>query len=76
MMLTKYVIEVVQKSRPSLAVYYSRQDAQDQPVFTHTKNAIKTYDFLEEADRDARLLQIVHKNDLKSVKVVTVHKRI
>ncbi len=76
MMQTKYVIEVVQKSRPALAVYYGGQNKQNWPVFTLTKNAIKTYDFIEEADRDARLLQIIHKDDLNSVKVLKVQRRI
>ncbi len=75
MMQTKYVIEVVQESRPTLAYYYGGQNKQNWPVFTLTKNAIKLYDSLEEADRDAKLLSIVHKDDLRSVKVVTCRRR-
>ena len=39
MMQTKYVIEVIQESRPTLAYYYGGQNKQGCPLYTLTREA-------------------------------------
>ena len=72
MMQTKFIIQMVTPARPDLEYFYAGQ-LYGSTVFELKKSKAKRYDFLEEADRDARILAAVSKPD--TFKVVTVRCR-
>lgn len=73
MMQTKYVIQMTMPSRPDLEYFYRGENKDGCSVFDLKKSAAKRYDFLEEADRDARILAAIEKDD--TFKVLTVRCR-
>lgn len=75
MMVTKFIIQMTMPTRPDLEYFYRGQNKEGNAVFGFQKSAAKRYDFVEEADRDARILTAVHKQDGDTFKVVTVRQR-
>lgn len=73
MMQTKFIIQMTMPSRPDLEYFYKGQNKEDCPIFILTKGGAKRYDFLEEADRAARILAIRAKD--YTFKVITVRCR-
>lgn len=73
MMQTKYIIQMTMHSRPDLEYFYVGQGRSGLPVFELKKHRAKVYDFVEEADRDMRLLQVFQTNE--TLKVTTVRRR-
>ncbi len=73
MMQTKYIIQMTIPTRLDLEYFYRGENKDGCSVFDLKKSAAKRYDFLEEADRDARILAAVEKND--TFKVITVRCR-
>ena len=73
MMQTKYIIQMTVPTRPDLEYFYRGENRDGCSIFGFNKAAAKRYDFLEEADRDARTLAAVEKND--TFKVITVRCR-
>ena len=73
MMQTRYIIQMTMPSRPDLEYFYRGENRDGCSVFDLKKSAAKRYDFLEEADRDARILAAVEKDD--AFKVLTVRCR-
>lgn len=72
MMQTKFIITMITPARPDLTYYYAGHRFGSN-VFELKKSLAKRYDFLEEADRDARTLTAVSKPD--TFKVITVRCR-
>ena len=73
MMQTKFIIQMTMPSRPDLEYFYRGENRDGCSVFDLKKSAAKRYNFLEEADRDARILASVEKDD--TFKVLTVRCR-
>ena len=73
MMHTRFVIQMTLSTRPNLEYFYYGQNRKGYPVFKLTKVGAKRYYFLEEADRDVRILSAVEKAD--TFKVITVRCR-
>ena len=73
MMTTKYIIQMTMATRPDLEYFYCGEGKSGARVFELKKSRAKRYDFLEEADRDARILTAVNKPD--TFKVITVRCR-
>ena len=73
MMHTRFIIQMTMSARPDLEYFYRGQNKEGYNVFGLTKTNAKRYYFLEEADRDARILSAVEKND--TFKVVTIRCR-
>lgn len=72
MMQTKYIIQMTTPARPDLEYFFAGHKLGSN-VFELKKSLAKRYDFLEEADRDARTLAAVSKPD--TFKVVTIRCR-
>ncbi len=70
MMTTKYIIQMKMPSRPDLDYFYCGEGKSGAQVFEFKKARAKRYDTLEEASRDAFILQAVHK---ASGETYTVH---
>lgn len=73
MMTTKYVIQMTIPTRPDLEYFYIGQDKEGNPVFHFNKAKAKRYIFIEEADRDARILNAVKANEI--LKVISIRCR-
>ena len=73
MMQTKFIIQMTMNARPDLEYFYRGQNKEGCPVFELKKSKAKRYDFLDEADRDARTLATVSKPD--TFKVITIRCR-
>lgn len=73
MMQNKFIIQMTMPSRPDLEYFYRGENRDGCSVFDLKKSAAKRYDFIEEADRDARILAAVEKDD--TFKVLTVRCR-
>ena len=73
MMQTKFIIQMKMPSRPDLDYFYAGQHREGHSVFELKKSFAKRYDFLEEADRDARILSVVNTGD--TFKVITIRCR-
>ncbi len=58
-MQTKYVIKMTMKSRPDLDYFYAGIGRSGLNVFELKKARAKRYDFIEEADRDMRILKAI-----------------
>lgn len=56
MMHTRFIIQMTIPTRPDLNYFYKGQGKEDCSIFSLTKSAAKRYYFLEEADRDMRIL--------------------
>lgn len=74
MMVTKYVIQMTLDTRPDLEYFYCGEGKSGASVFECNKRKAKRYDWLEEADRDARIFRAVEMG--KTFKIVTVRQRI
>lgn len=70
MMQTKYIIQMKMPLRSDLDYFYAGQSKEGGSVFELKKSKAKRYDFLEEADRDARILAAVSKPDTFEVKTI------
>ena len=73
MMVTKFIIQLTMSARPDLEYFYAGETKEGHSVFELKKAKAKRYDFLEEADRDARILSAVNAGD--TFKVVTIRCR-
>ena len=73
MMQTKFIIQMTMPTRPDLKYFYCGEGKSGAQVFEFKKSRAKRYDFLEEADRDARILAVKEKND--TFKVMTIRCR-
>ena len=62
MIQTKFIIQMTTPSRPDLKYFFAGCKPGSN-VFELKKSLAKRYDFLEEADRDARILIAVEKTD-------------
>lgn len=76
MMQTKYIIKMKMPTRPDLDYFYCGEGKSGAPVFELNKKKAKRYDFLEQANHDARGLQIVHRSTGETFKVETVRQRV
>lgn len=76
MMQTKYIIQMKMPTRPDLDYFYAGQNRKGNPVFELKKAKAKRYDSMEEVNRDAYLLEVVHKESGETYKVSTVRCRI
>lgn len=74
MMQTKFIIQMTMPSRSDLEYFYCGEGKSGAQVFELKKSKAKRYSFLEEADRDARILNIVEKGN--AFKVITVRCRV
>jgi hypothetical protein len=74
MMQTKYVIQMTMKSRPDLDYFYAGIGRSSCPVFELKKARAKRYDFIEEADRDMRILKAMDEVG-ETFKVMTIRCR-
>jgi hypothetical protein len=72
MMQTKFIIQMTTPARPDLEYFFAGCRLGSN-VFELKKSLAKRYDFLEEADRDARILTAVNKSD--TFKVITIRCR-
>ena len=72
MMQTKFIIQMTTPGRPDLEYFFAGCKLGSN-VFELKKSKAKRYDFLEEADRDARTLAAVSKPD--TFKVITIRCR-
>ena len=59
MMQTKFIIQMVTQGRPDLEYFYAGIGRSGLPVFDLKKARAKRYNFVEEADRDVRILKAV-----------------
>ena len=75
MMQTKYIIQMVYPTRPDLTYFYAGQNREGSQVFELKKSKAKRYDTMEEASRDAFILQVVHKTAGETYTVTTVRQR-
>lgn len=76
MMVTKYIIKMKLPTRPDLDYFYCGEGKSGAQVFELKKPKAKRYDSLEEADRDARILQARHNASGQTYTVETVRQRI
>ena len=70
MMQIKYVIKMKIPTRPDLDYFYCGEGKSGAQVFELKKSRAKRYDTMEEAHRDAFILQACHK---ASGEIYTVH---
>ncbi len=70
MMTTKFIIQMNMPTRPDLEYFYRGQNKEGCPVFGLKKAGAKRYDFLEEADRDARILSAVTYDEPFTISIV------
>lgn len=75
-MVTKYIIKMKMPTRLDLDYFYCGEGKSGAQVFELKKSKAKRYDSLEEADRDARLLQVRHNASGQTYTVETVCQRI
>lgn len=75
MMVTKHIIQMAYPPRPDLTYFYAGQNKEGCPVFELKKSKAKRYDTMEEASRDAFILQVVHKPTGETYTVNTVRQR-
>ena len=75
MMQTRYIIKMKMPARPDLDYFYCGEGKSGNQVFEFNKKKAKRYEFLEQANRDARCLQIVHRVTGETFKVETVRQR-
>jgi hypothetical protein len=73
MMQTKFIIQMTMPTRPDLEYFYCGEGKSGLSVFELKKSKAKRYDFLEEADRDARILGAVTSGE--TFKVITIRCR-
>lgn len=70
-MMTKFIIQMTMPSRPDLEYFYCGEGKSGAQVFELKKSKAKRYNFLEEADRDARTLSAVEMMG-NTFKVITI----
>ena len=76
MMQTKYIIKMKIPTRPDLDYFYCGEGKSGAQIFELKKPRAKRYDSLEEADRDARILQTCHNVSGQTYAIETVCQRI
>ena len=74
MMMTKFIIQMTPEARPDLKYFYAGIGRSGCPVFELKKSRAKRYDFIEEADRDMRILAAVDEME-ETFKVKTIRCR-
>ena len=72
-MQTKFIIVTQMSTRPDLTYYYRGQTKNGSALFGLQKATAKRYNFIEEADRDARILAVVEPS--QTFKVATIRCR-
>lgn len=75
MMQTEYIIQMKMPGRPDLDYYYCGEGKSGAQVFELKKSKAKRYPTLEEAIRDAQILQACHKASGETYTVDTVRCR-
>lgn len=75
MMQTKYIIQMKMSTRPDLEYFYCGEGKSGAQVFELKKSKAKRYPTLEEAIRDAQILQACHKASGETYTVDTVRCR-
>ena len=76
MMQTKYIIKMKMPARPDLDYFYCGEGKSGAQVFELKKSKAKRYSTVEEANRDAFILQACHKASGETYTVETVRQRI
>ena len=69
---TKYIIQMKIPTRPDLDYFYCGEGKSGAQVFELKKSKAKRYNSWEEADRDARILQVCYKASGETYTVDTV----
>jgi hypothetical protein len=75
MMTTKYIIKMKMPTRPDLDYFYCGEGKFGAQVFELKKSKAKRYDTMEDASRDASILQACHKASGETYGVDTVRQR-
>ena len=76
MMQTKAIIKMKMPARPDLEYFYCGEGKSGAQVFKLKKSKAKRYPSLEEAIRDAQILQACHKASGETYTVDTVRCRV
>ena len=74
-MVTKYIIKMKMPTRPDLDYFYCGEGKSGAQVFELKKSKAKRYPTLEEAIRDAQILQACHKASGETYTVDTIRCR-
>ena len=75
MMQTKLIIQMTLETRPDLEYFYCGEGKSGAQVFELKKSRAKRYDTMEEVNRDAFILQAVHKASGETYTVLPIRCR-
>ncbi len=75
MMQTKFIIQMTLETRPDLEYFYCGEGKSGAQVFELKKSKAKRYNTMEEASRDAFILQVVHKASGETYTVLPIRCR-